>query len=95
MAQYPPLDSVYGRPLGKVWLWKDWPKGGRARSTLELDLVAEEIDTPVTPWAIQCKFYEPDHVLGKTGRRLVLSASGKHPFAHRLIISTTDKWGKC
>ena len=22
-----------------------------------------------------------------------LSASGKHPFAHRLIISTTDKWG--
>jgi hypothetical protein len=23
-----------------------------------------------------------------------LCASGKHPFSHRLIISTTDKWGK-
>ncbi|BBZ31200.1 hypothetical protein MMAD_54950 (plasmid) [Mycolicibacterium madagascariense] len=42
----------------------------------------------------QCKFYEPDHVLGKPDVDSFLSASGKHPFAHRLIISTTDKWGK-
>ena len=92
MAQYLPLDSVYGRLFKQVWLWKDWPgRGGKIDTGI--DLVAEEIDTGDL-WAIQCKFYEPDHVLGKPDVDSFLSASGKHPFAHRLIISTTDKWGK-
>ena len=92
MAQYLPLDSLYGRLFKQVWLWKDWPgRGGKIDTGI--DLVAEEIDTGDL-WAIQCKFYEPDHVLGKPDVDSFLSASGKHPFAHRLIISTTDKWGK-
>lgn len=92
MAQYLPLDSVYGRLFKQVWLWKDWP-GRAGKIDTGIDLVAEEVDTGDL-WAIQCKFYEPDHVLGKPDVDSFLSASGKHPFAHRLIISTTDKWGK-
>ncbi|CAA0127318.1 Putative DNA repair helicase RadD [Mycolicibacterium vanbaalenii] len=92
MTQYLLLDPVYGRLFEQVWMWADWPGRGGKPDT-GIDLVAAESDTGAL-WAIQCKFYEPDHVLGKPDVDSFLSASGKHPFAHRLIISTTDRWGK-
>lgn len=91
MTQYLLLDPVYGRLFDQVWLWKEWP-GRAGKVDTGIDLVAREADTGDL-WAIQCKFYEPDHVLSKPDVDSFLSASGKHPFAHRLIISTTDKWG--
>lgn len=91
MAQYLLLDPVYGRLFDQVWLWKEWP-GRAGKVDTGIDLVAQEAETGDL-WAIQCKFYEPDHVLSKPDVDSFLSASGKHPFAHRLIISTTDKWG--
>lgn len=92
MAQYLLLDPVYGRLFEQVWLWKDWP-GRAGKVDTGIDLVAAETDSGEL-WAIQCKFYEPDHVLSKPDVDSFLAASGKHPFAHRLIISTTDKWGR-
>ncbi|BBZ31201.1 hypothetical protein MMAD_54960 (plasmid) [Mycolicibacterium madagascariense] len=64
MAQYLPLDSVYGRLFKQVWLWKDWP-GRAGKIDTGIDLVAEEVDTgdlwainasstnPITYWASQ------------------------------------------
>jgi len=43
--------------------------------------------------AIQCKFYAPDHHLQKADIDSFFTASGKHPFTSRIVISTTDKWG--
>jgi predicted helicase len=83
--------AVYGRLFDQVWLWKDWP-GRAGKVDTGIDLVAQEAETGDL-WAIQCKFYEPDHVLSKPDVDSFLSTSGKHPFAHRLIISTTDRWG--
>ena len=63
-----------------------------------IDLVARERGTG-DYWAIQCKFYDPDHALQKgdidsfftaSGKRFATSA-GERSFSHRLIISTTDK----
>lgn len=43
--------------------------------------------------AIQCKFYDPAGTLAKPDIDSFLSASGKHPFRRRIIVSTTDNWG--
>ena len=56
-------------------------------------MVARERDTGEYT-AIQCKFYEPTHTLSKGDIDSFFTASGKKPFTNRVIISTTDKWGK-
>jgi predicted helicase len=55
--------------------------------------VARERDTGEYT-AIQCKFYEPIYTLSKGDIDAFFTASGKRPFTNRVIISTTDKWGK-
>lgn len=90
MVQYLPLDPVYGRLFDAVWLWRDWPD--RNGPDTGIDLVAREEATGDL-WAIQCKFYEPEHTLSRQDIDSFLARSGQHPFRHRLIISTTDKWG--
>lgn len=64
-----------------------------------IDLVARERGTG-DYWAIQCKFYDPDYALQKADIDSFFTASGKRfstnqgerSFAHRVIVSTTDKW---
>ncbi|MGN5238065.1 DEAD/DEAH box helicase [Rhodococcus sp. SJ-3] len=92
MAQYLPLDPVYGRLFDQVWMWKDWP-GRDGKVDTGIDLVAQEADTGDL-WAIQCKFYEPEHTLARGDIDSFLARSGQKPFRHRLIVSTTDRWGK-
>jgi predicted helicase len=58
-----------------------------------IDLVARERDSG-NYTAIQCKFYEPTHTLAKGDIDSFFTASGKKPFSNRVIISTTDRWGK-
>ena len=92
MAQYLPLDPVYGRLFDQVWLWKDWP-GRNGKVDTGIDLVAQEADTGDL-WAIQCKFYEPEHTIARADIDGFIARSGQKPFKHRLLISTTDRWGK-
>lgn len=92
MAQYLPLDPVYGRLFDQVWMWKDWP-GRDGKVDTGIDLVAQEAETGDL-WAIQCKFYEPEHTLARGDIDSFLARSGQKPFRHRLIVSTTDRWGK-
>ena len=90
MKSYLRTDPMYAAKYSDVWLWKEWPGRGSQPDT-GIDLVAEERDTGDLV-AIQCKFYEPGHYLAKSDIDSFFTASGKHPFKSRIIISTTDKW---
>ena len=82
---------LYTERYDQVHLWKDWPERD-GRPDTGIDLVARQRDGG--GWtAIQCKFYEPGHLIQKKDIDSFLSASGKEGFTERLIISTT-MWGK-
>ncbi len=83
-------DPLYGALFDEVWLWTDWA-GRDGRPDTGIDLVAQERASGAL-WAIQCKFYEPQHTISKPDIDSFLSASGKQDFQRRLIVSTTDRW---
>jgi predicted helicase len=84
-------DPQYAALFERVWFWMDFPLRGK-KGDLGIDLVAQERATGEY-WAIQCKCYQPDHVLDKGDIDSFFTASGKAPFTHRLIVTTCD-WGK-
>lgn len=92
MVRYFELDPLLSQQYEKVWRWIDWP-GRKGKPDTGIDLVARERDTGDYT-AIQCKFYEPTHTLAKGDIDSFFTASGKTPFSNRVIISTTDRWGK-
>ncbi len=55
-----------------------------------IDLVAETVDHDYH--AIQCKMFEVDHRIQKADIDSFFTASGKEPFRHRLIVTTTSNW---
>ena len=81
-----------------VWTWAEWVKSGDTRATSfdarddGIDLVAETQQNEMH--AIQCKFYDADYRLQKKDIDSFFTASGREPFKHRLIISTTNHWSK-
>jgi predicted helicase len=70
----------------------DYP-GRKGRPDTGIDLVAEERATGYLT-AIQCKFFDENHILAKEDIDSFFTASGKSEFQRRLIVSTTDKWSK-
>ena len=92
MVRYFQLDPMLSQRYDEVCRWIDWP-GRDGKGDTGIDLVARERDTG-NYTAIQCKFYEPQHHLAKGDIDSFFTASGKKPFTNRVIISTTDKWGK-
>lgn len=92
MVRYFELDPMLAQQYDAVWRWIDWPdRDGKADTGI--DLVARERDSGDYT-AIQCKFYEPTHTLAKGDIDSFFTASGKTAFTNRVIISTTDRWGK-
>jgi predicted helicase len=85
------VDPEFKR-FSDVWLWSEWPDNGGKVDT-GIDLVAQESDGSGC-CAIQCKFYAPDRHVQKQDIDSFFTASGKAPFTSRLIISTTNDWGK-
>nr|WP_236722306.1 DEAD/DEAH box helicase [Prescottella equi] len=92
MVRYFQLDPMLSQQYDAVWRWIDWP-GRDGKPDTGIDLVARERDTGEYT-AVQCKFYEPTHTLAKADIDSFFTASGKKPFTNRVIISTTDRWGK-
>jgi predicted helicase len=92
MVRYFQLDPALVQQYETVCRWIDWPDR-KGKTDTGIDLVARERDTGEYT-AIQCKFYEPTHTLSKGDIDSFFTASGKKPFTNRVIISTTDKWGK-
>lgn len=92
MVRYFELDPMLSQQYDAVWRWIDWP-GRKGKPDTGIDLVARERDSGEYT-AIQCKFYEPTHTLRKEDIDSFFTASGKNPFTNRIIISTTDRWGR-
>ena len=92
MVRYFDLDPMLSQQYDGVWRWMDWD-GRKGKPDTGIDLVARERDSGEYT-AIQCKFYEPTHTLRKEDIDSFFTASGKNPFTNRIIISTTDRWGR-
>lgn len=85
-------DPMYQAQFDDVRLWMDWP-GRDGKGDTGIDLVAHDRYTGGF-CAIQCKFFAPSHVLAKEDIDSFFTASGKHPFTSRMIVTTTDRWSK-
>lgn len=83
-------EPTYKAQFKKVWLWNDWD-GNQGRPDTGIDLVAENIDGEGFT-AIQCKNYAPHVTLTKEDIDSFFTESGKKPFTHRIIVSTTNNW---
>ncbi|KAA0962914.1 N-6 DNA methylase [Microbacterium sp. ANT_H45B] len=91
-------EPQYAELYDEVWRWSEYPERGHRVDT-GVDLVARNRDTGELT-AIQCKFFAPMTTVTKPMLDSFLSASGKMTvdytpeFAARLVISTSDTWGK-
>jgi len=102
IAQYLKTDPAYANKLDEVWPWSRWPQrpGDWRADNTGIDLVAKTKEGEF--WAIQCKFYDDDSRLAKEHMASFLADSQKvfevngvqRTFAFRLLVSTTDKFGK-
>jgi predicted helicase len=98
MQAFLKTEPQYAELYDAVWRWTEYPERG-ARPDTGIDLVARNRDTGDLT-AIQCKFFAPKTPVTKAMLDSFLSASGKDTvdhlpeFASRLIISTSDNWGK-
>ena len=85
-------DSRWAGLYENVQPWADWAKAQQGISAQDtgIDLVATTHTGEVH--AIQCKFYDPTRTIEKKHIDSFFTASGKAPFARRIIVTTTDKW---
>jgi predicted helicase len=91
MRSYLMTDPAWASQFSHVWLWSDYPDRN-GRPDTGIDLVAEEATGDRV--AIQCKFYDPDHVVGKKDIDSFIAASSTQEFSRRLLVSTSLKeWG--
>lgn len=85
-------EATYSDLYSHVWTWAEWaPSHGFSAKDDGIDLVAEVAGTGEFH-AIQCKFYDPDYKLQKKDIDSFFTASGRKPFIHRIIVSSTDHW---
>lgn len=85
-------EASYRDLYSQVWTWADWaPGNGFTAKDDGIDLVAQVAGTREFH-AIQCKFYDPDYKLQKKDIDSFFTASGRKPFTHRIIVTSTDHW---
>ena len=86
-------DARFAHQFKEVYLWGEWPE--RRTGDTGIDLVAIPNQQDAGPVAIQCKFYAPGHKVSKADIDTFLSASGKEPFARRIVVDTSGTdWSK-
>jgi predicted helicase len=85
-------EATYRDLYSEVWTYGDWAAlNGLDKRDAGIDLVAKTHGTGEIH-AIQCKLYAEDYRLQKSDIDSFFTASGKKPFAHRVIVSTTNHW---
>ena len=90
MLMFFKTEPTYKSQFKNVWMWSNWP-GNKGLPDTGIDLVAENIDDNGFT-AIQCKNYAPTTILDKADIDSFFNESGKAPFTHRIIVSTTNQW---
>jgi predicted helicase len=87
-------EASYRDLYSKVWTYADWAsEQGLDKRDTGIDLVAQTAGTGELH-AIQCKLYAADYRLQKADIDSFFTASGKKPFTHRVIVSTTHHWSE-
>lgn len=85
-------EASYADYYSDVWTYTDWAKDqGVDGKDTGIDLVAKTRGTEEYH-AIQCKFYAEDYRIQKSDIDSFFTASGKKPFTHRVIVTTTNNW---
>lgn len=94
MCTYLRNEASYRDLYSQIWTYAEWAReqGLDARDT-GIDLVAETAGTHEYH-AIQCKFYAENYRVQKSDIDSFFTASGKKPFSHRIIISTSNNWSE-
>ncbi|MGB3977142.1 MAG: DEAD/DEAH box helicase family protein [bacterium] len=100
MQGYLLTDPQYAGRFKHVWLWNEFPaKSEFGGKDIGIDLVALTHDGDY--WAVQCKCFKETDSIDKPAVDSFLATSGREfhdengkvvRFAHRLWISTTNKW---
>ena len=101
MQAYLLTDPIYANKFKKVWLWNEF-HGREDLGSFDtgIDLVAQTNEGEY--WAIQCKCYQEsttidkpavDSFLSTSSRKFTGEDNKKVGFAHRLWISTSNRWG--
>jgi len=100
MRDYLLTDPLYASQFRHVWLWNEFFANNELGGVdTGIDLVAMTHEGQY--WAVQCKCYqesstidkaEVDSFLATSGRTFTLQDGSTTGFAHRLWISTTNKW---
>jgi len=87
-------EASYRDLYAKVWRYAEWAaEQGLDKRDTGIDLVAQTQGTGEVH-AIQCKLYAEDYRLQKGDIDSFFTASGKKPFAHRVIVSSTNHWSE-
>ncbi len=87
-------EATYRDLYSDVWLYADWAKEqGIDGKDTGIDLVAKTNGTDEFH-AIQSKFYAEDYRVQKSDIDSFFTASGKKPFTHRIIVTTTNNWSE-
>lgn len=87
-------EATYRDLYSDVWTYAQWADlQGWDKRDAGIDLVAKTQGTGEYH-AIQCKLYAPDYRLQKGDIDSFFTASGKKPFARRIIVSTTNHWSE-
>lgn len=74
----------------RVMAYAEWAAENRlSKQDTGIDLVAQLADNPDEWCAVQCKFYAPGYRIQRADIDSFFTASGKHPFARRLIVDST------
>jgi predicted helicase len=85
-------EATYRDLYSDVWTYGEWAAlNGLDKRDAGIDLVAKTHGTGEIH-AIQCKLYAEDYRLQKSDIDSFFTASGKKPFTHRVIVSTTNHW---
>jgi len=87
-------EATYRDLYEQVWTYADWAKErGLSGKDAGIDLVARTQGTGEYH-AIQCKLYAEDYRVQKKDIDSFFTASGKAPFSHRIIVTTTNNWSE-
>lgn len=94
IMQYLKHEASYKELYSGVWTYSEWADlQGLDKRDAGIDLVAQTRGTQAFH-AIQCKFYDEHYKVQKKDIDSFFTASGKKPFTHRLIVSTSIEWSE-
>ena len=91
-------DQSYCDLFSKIETFEEWasshPELKQSGKDIGIDLVATLEDEPEAFAAIQCKFYDKDSAIPKSGVDSFIAASNRDYFKQRFIITTNENWSE-